>query len=304
MTNKSEIDELYLRLMGTCPQKPGTAYEIISSAILSLLTGGEGKHNVFMNGASGTRYQLDGLIDGKVMVEAKDYTIQAKKVGRGDLQKMQGGLTDLPDIEKGFFTSATEFTSPAEKYADASAKNNMQKEIIPATIRKSIPSDLENRIKTFIINITIVEPDYNKGKYQVVFAEGEQKRLVSDLLSDGKNSCDFRLRYFYHKDGKYHSSISDLSLSQPLQFELDSDITEVTGRFDIDAYVSIESRLYSIKGLDYTVPIIRTTEEFTVSVDGTPEILVECKSLGINKLFTDAQLKTAIKAVLPPPGSN
>lgn len=298
MTQKSEIDELYLRLMGTCPQKAGTAYEIISAALLSLLTKGKGQHNVFMKGDSGTRYQLDGLIDGKVMVESKDYTIQDKKVGRADLQKMQGGLTDLPDIEKGYFTSATEFTSPAEKYADASAKNKMQKEIIPATIRKSIPSDLENRINTFIIEITVAEPDYNKGKYNVIFAEGEQKRLVSDLLSEGKTNYNLRLRYFYHKDGRYHSSISDLSLSQAPQFELDSDITEVSGKFEIDAYIEIEGRLYRIKGIDYTVPIVRESEKFTVSADGSPEILVECKHLGINKIFTDTQLKAAIKAVL------
>ena len=40
------------------------------------------------------------------MVESKDYTIDDRKVGRPDLQKLQGALTDLPQIKDGIFTSA------------------------------------------------------------------------------------------------------------------------------------------------------------------------------------------------------
>ena len=298
MKEKSDIDELYLRIMGDCPKKSGKAYEIISSALLSLLTGLNGEHDIYKKGKSNTTYQLDGLLNEKIMIEAKDYTIRNHKVGRADLQKMQGGLTDLPDIEKGIFTTATKFTSKAEKYALASSSNNMQKEIIPATIRKSIPSDLENRIQAFVINMVVVEPDYNNGKYEIDFADGERNRLKTDLLSEGKDGFKLSLTHFFKEDGQYHSSMSELSRTQQPKFDLDSDIKEVKGRFDIDAYIKIENRLYRIKGIKYTLPIVRECETFTVTADGSPEMLVSCDKLGINKIITDTELKNAIDSIL------
>lgn len=52
--------------------------------------------------------EWDGLLNGETMVESKDYTIDDRKVGRPDLQKLQGALTDLPQIKDGIFTSATD----------------------------------------------------------------------------------------------------------------------------------------------------------------------------------------------------
>lgn len=114
MKQKSEIDELFFRLMGYYPNKAGEAYEIISAAALGIVKQQEAEHNRFLKGESGGRpYQIDGLLNGKIMVESKDYTIEDKKVGRPDLQKMQGALTDLPDIEEGYFTSATKYSRDA-----------------------------------------------------------------------------------------------------------------------------------------------------------------------------------------------
>ena len=39
------------------------------------------------------------------------------EVGRPDLQKLQGALTDLPQIKEGYFTSATDYSCDAKKYA-------------------------------------------------------------------------------------------------------------------------------------------------------------------------------------------
>ena len=44
------------------------------------------------------------------MVEAKDYSIEGKKVGRGDIQKQAGALNDLP-IKQGIFASAIDYTA-------------------------------------------------------------------------------------------------------------------------------------------------------------------------------------------------
>lgn len=98
---KSPIDELFYSLMGFYPTKEGAAYEIISAAALSLLEHREAKHNQFLIGLSASQYQLDGLIENDTMIESKDYTKRGAKVGRDDLQKMEGALTDLLEIKKG-----------------------------------------------------------------------------------------------------------------------------------------------------------------------------------------------------------
>ncbi len=71
MKDKSPIDELYHNIMGYYPKKAGSAYEIISTAVLSKILNKEAHHDVLKNGLSGTRYQLDGLLDSKIMLEAK-----------------------------------------------------------------------------------------------------------------------------------------------------------------------------------------------------------------------------------------
>jgi len=76
MREKSEIDELFFRLMGYYPAKAGQAYEMISAAALGIVKAQIAEHNKFMKGESGGRpYQLDGLLNGNIMVESKDYTI-------------------------------------------------------------------------------------------------------------------------------------------------------------------------------------------------------------------------------------
>lgn len=298
MGQKSPIDELYFRLMGSYPTKAGTAYEIISSAVLSLIVGKGAEHNVYKKGLSGTTYQLDGLLHGNIMIEAKDYTIQNSKVGRGELQKLQGGLTDLPDIEKGIFTTATEFTSDAKKYAAGTTTNNLQKEIIPATIRRTSSDDMANRIQSIEIEIIIKEPDYSNGKYSIIWATGEQERFSKNLRAKGKNFVTLRLQEFYDSEGNYLACMEEISAKQQPSFELDSDIQSIEGSYEIDAYVKMDDELYAIKGIKYNIPIVCSTDSFTIKSDGSPEMLVDCKVLGINKIITDSELKTAISRII------
>lgn len=92
---KSVVDELYYRLYGYYPKKPGTAFEILSNIAYSILHKDIlVKHDQKIKSeCCDTKYQLDGLAimpDGtNKMIEAKDYTIKSERVGRGDLQKMQ-----------------------------------------------------------------------------------------------------------------------------------------------------------------------------------------------------------------------
>lgn len=55
---------------------------------------------------SKTLHQLDihsKSDDGSTMGEAKDYSLQDKKVGRGGLQKQGGAVPDLEEIDAGAF---------------------------------------------------------------------------------------------------------------------------------------------------------------------------------------------------------
>ena len=78
---KSPIDELFYSLMGYYPSKEGKAYEIISTAILGLIESKDVAHNQYLIGESESKYQLDGLIDGNIMLEAKDYTKRGNIAG-------------------------------------------------------------------------------------------------------------------------------------------------------------------------------------------------------------------------------
>ena len=72
MKQKSEIDELFFRLMGYYPSKAGEAYEIISAAALDIVRTQAAEHNRFLKGESGGRpYQIDGLLNGDIMVSRK-----------------------------------------------------------------------------------------------------------------------------------------------------------------------------------------------------------------------------------------
>jgi hypothetical protein len=137
----SPIDDLYKMIFGSAPTKPRTAFERLA-AIATYVTeeNGDVTHDAALKGAySNSRYQIDVLhqrAETKTMGEAKDYTDRGGKVGRPDLQKLAGALRDLPDVAKGVFWSATDYTKPARQYAEA-AKDIAGKEILLRGLRGS-----------------------------------------------------------------------------------------------------------------------------------------------------------------------
>lgn len=293
---KSPIDELFHTLMGYYPSKEGKAYEIISTAILGLVERKEATHDRYLMGESESRYQLDGLIGGNIMLEAKDYTKRGDKVGRDDLQKSQGALTDLPQIKKGYFTSATGYTEPARKYAKGSATNSRQKEIVPIELRPSTLEDEKGRIKEISVHITVVSPDFHAGKYELLFPDDARLSLESYLKETRQDHVHSRTHCFYDSNGDVTETMERLSRSQFPRFAIDA--TETEGMFNISAFVKIDGRLFAIKGIKYHVPIRRTEETFTIKSNGNATILVKSDRLGINKLITDTDMKNAINEVL------
>ena len=291
MNQRSEIDELFFRLMGYYPKKAGEAYEIISAAALGIIRDQSAEHNKFLQGLSGGRpYQLDGLLNGETMVESKDYTIDDRKVGRPDLQKLQGALTDLPQIKDGIFTSATEYSRDALKYAQGTETNEAQKEITTVDVRP----DEKGRILKIHVTMNYSAPDFDRGKTSFIYADGAKKMIEDYIRSHGMTEYMFCTDVLFDENGNFLKTIADLSRENQPKFTDGDDF--VSGEFPIDAYIKFCEILVPIKGIAYTdVPIARGKENFVIEMRGNATILIKSDKLGVNKLITDVELKNAIQ---------
>ena len=298
MKQKSEIDELFFRLMGYYPSKAGEAYEIISAAALGIVRAHAAEHNRFLKGESGGRpYQIDGLLNGDIMVESKDYTVDDRKVGRPDLQKLQGALTDLSQIREGYFTSATDYSRDAKKYAKGTETNDKQKKITTVDVRPSTVEDEKGRIKTIVVNITWASLNYDCGKRTFIFAEGGREMIDDYMIKHGMTQCSLQAIDLYDKGGNLLISIPEFSQRHHPKFT-DEDKT-ISGKMLIDAYLKFYDILIPIKGIAYTdVPIERGSETFTIEAQGNATILIKSDKLDVNKLITDVELKTAMEKVV------
>jgi len=287
---KSPIDELFFELYGFYPRKAGTAYELLVAAALKIVTGDNIKYNQHLKGTySDTDYQIDGFNENKSqVVEAKDYTIRGKKVGRPDLQKLQGALTDL-DVKGGIFASATEYTRPAKKYSKSTSKNPLQKEIDLYNVRPSIESDSEGRINKIVINMTMVIPDIKSGKMDCVWV----KKAIEKFRRNGLINKSFSLGIdrFYRKDGTIDSFLSEFTKNnQPIPPNKEGEFGEGCWLL-YNKFIKYRDELYELKGIVYKIPYSRSTTTFTIDTEGEPKILIESEDGSINKLLTDKQLK-------------
>lgn len=292
---KSPIDELFYSLMGFYPTKEGAAYEIISAAAISLFEQRETRHNQFVNGLSESLYQLDGLIENDTMIESKDYTKRGAKVGRDDLQKMEGALTDLSEIKKGYFTSATEYTEPAQMYAEATSKNPLQKEIIPVYLRPSTKDDEKGRVNKIQIQMNVIIPDFTNGIFNILYSNKEEEAKLQKFIG-ASAPISLTIKEFYDFSGNVIETVENLCKEQQPKFPMDA--TEVDGVFNIKAYIKINDSLFSIKGLKYHISVLHHTETFTIESKGDAKMLIKCDRLNINKLITDLEMTNAIKRVM------
>jgi len=298
MKQKSEIDDLFYQLMGYYPKKAGEAYEILSTAAIGLVKAQIAEHDRFMKGESGGRaYQLDGLLDGEIMVESKDYTIEDKKVGRPDLQKLQGALTDLPQIKEGYFTSATDYSKDAIKYAKGTEINNSQKKITTIDIRPSTPEDEQGRIFTIFLTMQYSVPNYEKGKVSFIFPQ-EGKQIMDDCLKrHGLTESRCCTGVLFDKDGSFKTTIAEFTRNNQPVYDWGSEF--ISGEILIDAYIKFYDVLVPIKGISYfDVPIEKGIDKFTIESNGNATLLIRSEKLGINKLISDVDLKNAISVML------
>lgn len=287
---KSPLDELFNDLYGYYPNKAGQAYEMLVAAAFKIITGQTLKYDQHLRGEfSDTDYQIDGLNsdEGKI-IEAKDYTIDDRKVGRPDLQKLQGALTDL-NVKGGVFASATDYTKPAKKYADSSSKNPLQKQIELYQIRPSTELDEKGRIKTFIINMTMVVPDYSNGEFNYAWTEDAIKKFTdNDLIN---KQIKMVLDRFYKSDGSLDCLLMDFTReNQPIHVNMDDDYGE-GGWLLPNRFIKYKDELYGIKGISYKIPYTRSTTTFTIEGEGKPRILIKSDDGRVDKLITDKQFR-------------
>ncbi len=253
----SPIDKLFYEVFGYAPVKKGEAYERLAAIVIHMLDGGNVKHDERLRGAlSDTLYQMDVYSvsgTGESMGEAKDYTSQGKKVGRGDLQKLAAALPDIKEINSGKFFSATGYTLPARKYAN-STEGIVGKPIELYELRPSIELDDDNFISTLVIDGIIHGPDKANIEITPHFTE-KGNDVLRSLLKEGENSFSYRIQLqgFYDCQGSEILSLLEITSSGY------GDIHDETGMsygcYILEgAYIKVNGLLAEIHGVEYKVP--------------------------------------------------
>jgi hypothetical protein len=289
----SPIDQLFEEIYGYKPNKSGEAYELLASAVAKLISRTDDiAHDQKLRGLfSQTLYQIDVLIgtnQQQLMGEAKDYTEKASKVGRGDLQKLGGALNDL-EVSGGVFYSATDYTKPAKKYAQASG-DILGKDITLFHLRPSTELDEEGRIKTICIQMKIYLPEYHKAKFQPVWSvKGKEK--ITSLITEGQikqGEHTLKVEELFDESGQILTTIHDLT-SQNFGGSFGNN---AIGSFFIPgAHVKIEGHLIGIIGITYDIPFSETVEEIIIDSKGNAKLLIKDENGNINRLLTDEDLR-------------
>lgn len=268
----SPIDEIFRQIFGYLPTKRGAAFERLAAIALHLLEEeGVVQHDARLRGSfSDTLYQIDVhhvTPKGATMGEAKDYTEQNEKVGRGDLQKLAGALPDLDSVHAGAFFSATGYTGPAKKYAQAAANLTGGKGIVLYELKPSTETDEEGFIKTIIINIHFVTPLRWKAKFQPHFTAKGCAALKA-LIPKGAERCQVQmlLEEFFDCGGNKISSIFELTSKG--YGDIDQSTQKATGCFLLrDHFIRVSGIMVEISGIEYEMPFEYSTREIRITDD-------------------------------------
>ena len=284
----SPIDILYSQIFGEMPKKDGVAYERFASAVCKLLAPHAAIfHDQRMRGEfSKSLYQLDVQIQkgqDSVFGEAKDYTLDERKVGRGDIQKLAGAIADLP-VAGGTFFSATDYTKPAKQFS-AAATEIAGKPIDLFHLRPVTEQDFEGRITSITVRLHILSPNFHNAfqpiwtdegmaKLRATFPHGKQFVVPVEDLLDGQ--------------GNRVTSIFELTSSKYCE----ADCQVARGAFFTPhCFLPIEGVLIGIKGLEYTIPFSVTVQDITITSNGQAVLLVKDLDGKVDKLITAEDLK-------------
>ena len=286
---KSPIDNFFYNIYGYYPPKAGQSYELIVAAAMQILN--QESKVTFDKHVKGVyskqSYQIDGIINDEVSIEAKDYSLRDDKVGRPDVQKQGGGLPDLP-FDKGIFASATGYTRNAEKYAEGTKINPNLKEIDLYDIRPSTESDEEGRIKTIVFNFHIAYPDFENAKIEPVLTEKGTKDF---LKKHPDGILCFPIKCIFNEDKTPFLTMAEWRTNKNIGLDEGSQSIKGTDSFG-QKFIQDAADFYEISGIKYDIPIVRYDEEFRIDPDGKACLLVKNMDGSTNKLLTDVELKS------------
>ena len=225
------------------------------------------------------------------MIEAKDYTARNERVGRGDLQKMQGALTDL-DVQRGKFVSATDYTKDAKEYAKGTQQNRRQVPIDLFQIYPSTKEDEKGRVKEIVVSMNVRCLDFASSQIIPIFDEKGLEFLKSHGFSN--RHLALRIDGIYDKNGKVMQSIKEFTQGLNKLVDIkDSNQKEIIGETKMDgAYIKmVNDMLCPIAGLSYKVTIDDFNYEYSITQEGKPILLIRNLDGSTNKLLTDEELK-------------
>jgi gamma-glutamylcyclotransferase (GGCT)/AIG2-like uncharacterized protein YtfP len=294
----SPIDKIFKEIFGYTPNKPGTAYELLAAIALYLLKEGNVRHDARIRGQfSDTLYQIDvqhtNATDKATSVgEAKDYSEQGKKVGRGDLQKLAGALPDLNSVDSGIFFSATGYSQPAKKYAKATQSLTGGKTIDLYELRPSTELDEKGFIKTIIVNIHVIRPEALQGKWLPHFTERGEIALKT-LLKDGEENhqYDVKLESFFDEQGNEVLTLYDLT-SQGYG-DVNQETKRAHGSFLVNnLFIKVDGVLTEIRGLEYDIPFSYYTREIRITDDSEHRFVIADENGNVLKFLTDKHLRS------------
>lgn len=294
----SVIDDLYYSLYGEHQTKEGQALERLAGVAFKLLNEElKVKYDQQVRAKfSNTVYQVDGIIgegDDQVMVEAKDYTVGNKPVGRADLQKLEGALTDL-DISEGWFISATDYTNRAKPYAESTKDNPKNNPISLYHVRPSTQEDEKGRIKTILVNIEARGLEFERGEYLPLINHDFFESIKQNIKEEGEQQ-ETVLYHFYDKEGHVVETFENITRNLNNRLPKDADrsyVLEGKWVFSEPVYVDMKplGRVL-INAIKYKVPTYFYNCSFAINGKGRPVLLIKSEDGSVNKLFTDQELK-------------
>lgn len=290
----SPIDKLFEQIFGEKPSKAGTAYEMIACIAEHIVNGEKVSHDKKVRGAfSNTLYQVDvlsGENDSLKMGEVKDYTIQGKKVGRGDLQKLGGALPDLSEVKSGKFFSATGYTSPAIKYAQNADKFLGGKGIELYELRPSTELDEEGTIKTICINMKFYNPLTDQASWTPHLSERGKESLRSLKDADGYVKYKAKIEEFFDVDGNNTTSIYELTSLGFGEVHRDTGCSHASYVLSGN-YVKIKGILAEMNGIEYSMPYSISEQTFEITNDEESRFILKDIGGNILSFFNDEMLR-------------
>ena len=292
MSDKSPIDDLFYSIYGYYPKKQGRAFELLTTAALKIINP-EAKiyFDQRVEGLySGDDYQIDGVME-QTAIEAKDHTLGNEKVERAEVQKLGGGLPDLP-FKNGIFSSATGYTCGAERYSKGTIKNPATKNISLYIIRLSTREDESGRTIKFIFEVIVTILDDKNGKFTPSFTRKGYEAMGKKYP---EGSHQLKLDCIYNEDGTIFTTVNEWLNKLLAEIPFDDKENKISGKYQLQGKsIMIKGDMIEITHIDYEIPIKRPTHIFEIDLDGKACLYIKDDTGNVDEIITDIQLKNVV----------